>query len=124
MSKGNGAFYGGPRCRDFNKTFLYLCLVNFKLISTWDSKGSQKSRLVFDLGIMLIVVQEKVGIDEGNENKYWVWTVFSCNSFWCGCHAKRLTEITVCLKHNWCLLSSKVDIGIFVQYFCISQFLA
>ena len=84
---------------------------------TWDSKGSQNSRLVFDLGIMLTVIQEKAGIDQGNENKYWVWTVFPCNSSWCGCHAKRLTEITSCLKYNWCLLISKVDTGIFVQYF-------
>ena len=29
----------------------------------------QKSRLVFDLGIRLTVIQEKVGIDEGNQNK-------------------------------------------------------
>ena len=29
----------------------------------------QKSCLVFDLGIRLTVIQEKVGIDEGNGNK-------------------------------------------------------
>ena len=29
----------------------------------------QKSRLVFDLGIRLTVIQEQVGIDEGNGNK-------------------------------------------------------
>ena len=80
--------------------------------------------LKFDLGFMLTVIQEKVGIDQGNENKYWVWTVSPCNISWCGGHAKHLTEITVCSRYNWCLLISKVDIGIFVQYFCVSQFLA
>ena len=32
-------------------------------------KYCQKSRLVFDLGIRLTVIQEQVGIDEGNGNK-------------------------------------------------------
>ena len=41
-------------------------ILHFKC-KTWDSKGSQNSRLVFGLGIMLTVIQEKVGIDQGNE---------------------------------------------------------
>ena len=32
-------------------------------------KYCQKFRLVFDLGIRLTVIQEQVGIDEGNGNK-------------------------------------------------------
>ena len=39
----------------------------------------QKSRLVFDLGSRLTVIQEKDGTDEGNWNKYWICTVFTCN---------------------------------------------
>ena len=81
--------------------------------------------MVFGFGIKLTVIQEKAGIDyEGNGNKCWVCTVLPCHSSWCGCHAQLLTEITVCLKYNWCLLISKVDIGMFGQYFWISQFLA
>ena len=84
----------------------------------------EKSRLVFDLGIRLTVIQEKVGIDEGNGNKCWIFRVFPCNSSWCGCHAQLLTEITVCLKYNWCSLISEVHIGMFRQYFWMGQFLA
>ena len=84
----------------------------------------QKSHLVFDLGISLTVIQKKVGIDEGNGNKFWVCTVFPRKSFCCGYHAQLLTEITVCLKYNWCLVISKVAIGMFGQYFWKSQFLA
>ena len=83
----------------------------------------QKSRLVFDLGIRLTVIQEKVGTDEGNENKCWVSTVFPSNSL-CGCHAQLSTEKIICLKYYCCLLIFKIDIGMFGQYFWISQFLA
>ena len=78
-------------------------------------KYCQKSRLVFDLGIRLTVIQEQVGIDEVNGNKCWVGIVFPRKSFCCRYHAQLLTEITVCLKHNWCLLISKVAICMFGQ---------
>ena len=84
----------------------------------------QKSHLVFDLGISLTVIQKKVGIDEGNWSKFWVCTVFPRKSFCCNYHAQLSTEITVCLKYNWCLVISKVAIGMFGQYFWKSQFLA
>ena len=77
----------------------------------------QKSRLVFDLGIRLTVIQEKVGIDEGNKNKCWVCIVFPRKSFCCRYHAQLSTDITVCLKYNWCLLISKVVIGMFGEHF-------
>ena len=86
----------------------------------------QKFGLVFDFGITLTVIQKKVGIDEGNSNKCWVCTVLvlACHSSWCVCHAQLSTEITVCLKYDWCLLISKVDIAMFGKYFYLIQFLA
>ena len=78
-------------------------------------KYCQKSRLVFDLGIRLTVIQEQVGIDEGNGNKCWVCIVFPRKSFCCHYHAQLSTEITFCLKYNWCLLIPKVVIGMFGQ---------
>ena len=41
----------------------------------------QKPRLVYDLGIKLTVIQEQVGIDEGNENKCCVCIVFLAKVF-------------------------------------------
>lgn len=59
-----------------------------------------KSRLLFELGIRLTVIQEKVGIDEGTGNKYRICTVFSRKSSCFGCHAQFSTKITFCLKSN------------------------
>ena len=96
--------------------------VDISFMEIWQC--CQKSRLVFDFCILLTVIQKKVGIDEGNGNKSWVCTVFPCNSSWCDCHAQLSTEITICLEYDWCLLISKVDIGMLGQYFWISRFLA
>ena len=79
----------------------------------------QKSCFVFDLGIRLTVIQEKVtGI------KYRTCTVFPRKSSWCGCHAQLSYETTICLKSNWCSLISKVDIGMFAKYIFIGKVLA
>ena len=78
-------------------------------------KYRQKSRLLFDLGIRLTVTQEQDGIDEANENKCWFCIVFRRKSFCCRYHAQLITEITVCLKYNWCFLISKVVIFMFGQ---------
>ena len=96
--------------------------VDISFMEIWQC--CQKSRFVFGFCILLTVIQKKVGIDEGSGNKSWVFTVFPCNSSWCDCHAQRSTEITICLKYDWCLLISKVDIGTFGQYIWTSQFLA
>ena len=87
-------------------------------------KYCKKSRLVFHLGIRLTVIQEQVGIDDVYGNKCWVCIVFPRKSFCCRYHAQLSTDITVCLKYNWCLLISKVVIGMFGEYFGKSQFLA
>ena len=96
--------------------------VDISFMEIWQC--CQKSRFVFGFCILLTVIQKKVGIDEGSGNKSWVFTVFPCNSSWCDCHAQRSAEITICLKYDWCLLISKVDIGTFGQYIWTSQFLA
>ena len=88
------------------------------------SQYCQKPCLLFDLGIMLTVIQEKVGIDESYENNCWVCTAFPHKSSCCGCHAKLSNEIIVYLKYNCYLLISKFDVGMFGQYFWKSQFLA
>ena len=48
---------------------------------------SQKSCLVFDLGIRVTVIHQKVDIDDRKENKFWVFKVFPYNRSWSGCHA-------------------------------------
>ena len=78
-------------------------------------KYCQKSRLVFNLGIRLTVIQEQVDTDEVNGNKSWVCIVFPRKSFCCCYHAQHSSEIAICLKHNWCLMISKVVICMFRQ---------
>ena len=78
-------------------------------------KYCQKSRLVFNLGIRLTVIQEQVDTDEVNGNKSWVCIVFPRKSFCCCYHTQHSSEIAICLKYNWCLMISKVVICMFRQ---------
>ena len=83
---------------------------------SWNSWNTvKKSRLVFDLGIRLTVIQKHAGTDEGNGNKCWACIGFPHKNFCCRYHAQLSNEITVCLKYNWCLRISKVVICMFGQ---------